>query len=263
MNMDFKLPENRLTIDGIKALLAQLKMPAMAESFFELATNPIHGDLTMVECVGIMAWHEVDNRANKRQQRYLQRSGLRELSVFNQADIDKVITNTQRGFKLVDLKRYLTCDWIRTASNVLINGATGTGKTWLLALLGKQACMSSYQTLYCRFPQMMEMLTDAREHRESARFRRNLNRNRLLIIDDFGMDRVTPELAADLLTLLEERESNSSVAIASQLPFEEWHQYLGGNRSADAIMDRLLNSSYQVNLGGQSLRELTLAERSS
>ena len=111
--MDFKRPENRLTIDGIKALLAQLKMPAMAESFFELATNPIHGDLTMVECVGIMAWHEVDNRANKRQQRYLQRSWLRQLSVFNQDDVDKVITNAQRGFKLVDLRGELTAVQIK------------------------------------------------------------------------------------------------------------------------------------------------------
>lgn len=259
--MDFKLPENKLSVETVKELLAQLKMPAMADSFVELATNPVHGDLTMVECVGIMAWHEHDNRAHKRQHRYLQRFGLRELSVFNQADIELLISNAKRGFKEVDLRRHLTCEWIRTASNVMINGATGTGKTWILALLGKQACISGFQTLYCRFPQMMELLNDAREHHESAKFRRYLNRNRLLIIDDFGMDQVTADLAADLLTLLEERKSKNSVAIASQLPYEEWHQYLRGNRSADAIMDRLLNSSYQMNLGGQSLRERILDDR--
>ena len=57
--------------------------------------------------------------------------------------------------------------------------------------------------------------------------------------------------------VLEERESVSSVIIASQLPFQEWHSYLGGRRNADAIKDRLLNSSYKFELAGPSLRERT------
>ena len=108
---------------------------------------------------------------------------------------------------------------------------------------------------YYRYPRLLELLADAREHRESATFRRNLNRNKLLIIDDFGTSSISDDLASDLLTVLEEREGTASVEIGSQLPFNEWHRYLGGNRNADAIMDRLLNSSYQFELEGPSLRE--------
>lgn len=96
-----------------------------------------------------------------------------------------------------------------------------------------------------------------RKHCDTATNRRNLNRNKVPIIDDFGTSSISDDLASDLLTVLEEREGVSSVIIASQLPFQEWHGCLGGSRNADAIMDRLLNSSYKFELAGPSLRERT------
>ena len=86
-----------------------------------------------------------------------------------------------------------------------------------------------------------------RKHCDTATNRRNLNRNKVLIIDENFVS----------VQVLEEREGVSSVIIASQLPFQEWHGCLGGSRNADAIMDRLLNSSYKFELAGPSLRERT------
>lgn len=76
-----------------------------------------------------------------------------------------------------------------------------------------------------------------------------------VLLNDFGTSSISDDLASDLLTVLEEREGTALVAIGSQQPFNEWHHYLGGNRNADAIMDRLLNSSYQFELEEPSLRE--------
>lgn len=253
--MDIGILKNTVTVELCRQLLVQLKVPAMADSFVKLATDPVHQNMTLVEAVSTMATHELESRLGKRQERYLQRSGLRELSVWNQAELANLIVTKERNLRQQDLHRLISCEWIENNRNVLISGATGTGKTWMIAVLGKQACIYGCRTQYYRYARLMELLADAREHRESATFRRNLNRNKLLIIDDFGTSRITDDLASDLLTVLEEREGCSSVIIASQLPFNEWHHYLGGNRNADAIMDRLINSSYQFELEGPSLRE--------
>mgnify|MGYP000059503002 FL=1 len=249
-----------ITIEETRDMLIKLKTPAMAGSFLKLATDPSCQNLTFVEAVYAMAAQELESRSEKRQERYLQRSGLREISVWNQVDIDKTIYTVERNLKERDLRRLLSCDWIYDANNVLISGATGTGKSWLLALLGKQACLSGYRTLYRGYRQLAELLSDAREHRETAQLRKQLNSYKLLIIDDFGGLNISDDLAADLLTVLEEREGTSSVAIASQDPFEAWHERLGSGKNADAIMDRLVNRSYRFMLGGTSLRERNKVE---
>ena len=255
--MEIGILKNTATVEGCRKMLIELKTPAMANIFVKLATEPMYQQLTLVEGVDIMARAEIGSRSEKRRERYLQRSGLRELSVWNQADVTAAIYTPARNLREQDLKRLLGCEWISNAKNVLICGATGTGKTWLAAVLGKQACLSGYQTQYIRYAKLLELLADARQHCETATNRRNLNRNKVLIVDDFGTSSISDDLASDLLTVLEERESVSSVIIASQLPFQEWHSYLGGRRNADAIMDRLLNSSYKFELAGPSLRERT------
>ena len=253
--MQIGILKNTVTVELCQQLLVQLKVPAMANAFAKLATDPVHQNMTLVEAVATMASQELESRAGKRQERFMQRSGLRELSVWHQADVTNIIITKERNLKEQDLRRLMTCEWIDHGRNVLVSGATGTGKTWMLAVLGKQSFTFVARTQYYRYARLLELLADAREHRESATFRRNLNRNKLLIIDDFGTSSISDDLASDLLTVLEEREGTASVAIGSQMPFDEWHRYLGGNRNADAIMDRLLNSSYQFELEGPSLRE--------
>lgn len=255
--MDIGSLKNTATVEGCRKMLVDLKTPVMADTFVKLATEPMYQQLTLVECVEIMGKAELDSRTAKRQERYLQRSGLRELSVWNQADVTTAIYTPARNLKEQEVKRLLGCEWIGNAKNVMICGATGTGKTWLAAVLGKQACLSGYQTQYFRYARLQEILADARKHCDTATNRRNLNRNKVLIIDDFGTSSISDDLASDVLTVLEEREGVSSVIIASQMPFQEWHGCLGGSRNADAIMDRLLNSSYKFELAGPSLRERT------
>ena len=249
------MTKNTLTTDIVCHKLARLKTPALAECFRELVSTPRHQNLTLLEAMDMMADRELESRDLKRQERYLQRSGLRDLAVWNQADESKGIYSAERNLSKRDVSRLMTCEWIRAGHNVMINGATGTGKTWLLAVLGKQVCMSGFPVLYMRYAQILEKLSDARAHNETTTLRHQWNRHSLLIIDDFGSSSISQDLASDLLTMLEEREGVSSIAIASQLPFNAWHERLGKGLNADAIMDRLINTSYEFSLSGNSLRE--------
>ena len=81
-------------------------------------------------------------------------------------------------------------------------------------------------------------------------------------IDDFGMSPIDAEVQDDLLSLLDDRrDDGTSLIIASQRPLSDWYAYLGGDMHADAILDRLKNSSYIIELRGRSLRESTAVAR--
>ena len=140
----------------------------------------------------------------------------------------------------------------------MIDGPSGTGKTWMLTMLGKQACLGLLRVEYYRFSKFLELLAGAREGNQMNSLLEQFRRCSVLMIDDFGLSSVSSDAASDLLTVLTEREGRSSVAIASQLPFEEWLKSLGGGHSADAIIDRLLNTCYKFNLDGRSLSELKM-----
>lgn len=155
--MDIGILNNTVTVESCANLLIQLKTPVMASTFVKLATDPAYQNMTLVEVVATMASRELESRDAKRQERYLQRSGLRELSVWNQADITDVIITKERNLKELELRRLMGCEWIDNGINVMISGATGTGKSWILAVLGKQACANGYRTQYYRYNRLLEL----------------------------------------------------------------------------------------------------------
>ena len=92
--------------------------------------------------------------------------------------------------------------------------------------------------------------------------RDRINAKQLVVIDDFGMSPLDAEVQDDLLSLLDDRrDDGTSLIIASQRSLSDWYAYLGGNMHADAILDRLKNSSYIIELRGRSLRESTAVAR--
>ena len=249
-------PNNYLSFEEIEAGLRKLKLSGMADTLRDVTDNPKFQGLNFEERLGMLVYHELEIRREKRTERCLQRSGLKTLEPFSQAQLSKLIKSRERNLDVELLERLMTCRWIEDGGkNLLINGPTGTGKTWVLSLLGQAACNRGIRVLYLRFNRLEELIEDAYRHSESAKFRHQLNAYQLLIIDDLGTYQMRPETGSALLAILDERIGNSSVAIASQLPFEEWHNFLGNNLNADAIVDRLFNSGYKMSLKGRSLRE--------
>ena len=82
-----------------------------------------------------------------------------------------------------------------------------------------------------------------------------LSKTQLLILDDWGIDMLKRHQRNDLLELLEDRHNLSSTIITSQLPTEEWHEFIGEATIADAIMDRIIHNAYHVKLNGESMRK--------
>jgi DNA replication protein DnaC len=151
----------------------------------------------------------------------------------------------------------MLCDglFIDKAENVLISGAAGCGKSFLACSLGRQACLLGKRTLYYGMSRFMETLASARLDGSLLKWMNQIAKAQLLIIDDFGLKKMDTNARITLLDILEDRYGNGATIITSQLPVSQWHEYIGDNTLADAIMDRVTAHAHRIELQGKSLRK--------
>src|SRR6516164_417596 len=129
------------------------------------------------------------------------------------------------------------------------------GKSWLACALGHKACRDNLSVLYTRMPRLFADLAIAHGDARYARLLRSLARVKLLILDDWGPEALTPDQARALLEIVEDRYATGSLIITSQVPVARWHDLIGIPTLADAILDRVIHNAYRIDLAGESLRK--------
>ncbi len=139
--------------------------------------------------------------------------------------------------------------------SLLITGSTGVGKSYIASALGYQACFEGYRVLYFNTAKLFARLKMAKADgsylKESAR----IERQHLLILDDFGLQPMDNQNRITLLEIIEDRHEKGSVLITSQVPISGWYDIIGEKTVADAILDRLVHDAHRVELKGESLRK--------
>lgn len=137
---------------------------------------------------------------------------------------------------------------------------TGAGKTYLACALTTSACDQQQTVRYYRLTRLLDDLTAGRLDGSYQKQLQSLAKKALLILDDWGMEKLTQEHAGHLLEVLEDRYQNSSTIVISQLPVKEWYNMIGNATVADALMDRLVHNSHRLELGGESMRKLAQSD---
>ena len=145
--------------------------------------------------------------------------------------------------------------WIRDHLNCLITGPAGVGKSWISCALAHSACRNGYSAAYRRLPRLLTELAIARADARYAKLLASIAKTNVLVIDDWGVSKLSAENRRDLLEIIEDRHGLSSTIVTSQLPVENWHAVIGDPTLADAILDRLVHNAYQLNLKGESMRK--------
>ena len=158
----------------------------------------------------------------------------------------------------VPAARHLPLD--RRAPQLLVTGPCGVGKSWLSCALAQKACRDGYTVHYARVPRLFADLELAHGDGRFARLFRTLVKADLLILDDWGPDRLTASQRRDLMEIVEDRYGRGSTLITSQLPVETWHEVIGEPTFADAILDRIVHNAYRLALDGPSMRKPKAAE---
>ena len=232
--------------------LRALKLDGMADAFVELANNSQAADLAHAEWLALLLDREAANRNTKRFQIRLRSARLRH----SQAAIEDVDYRTPRRLDKALFAQLAAGKWIAERHNLLVTGPTGIGKSWLSCALAQKACRDGHTVFYARVPRLFADLELAHGDGRFARLFRTLVKTDLLILDDWGPDRLTAASRRDLMEIVEDRQGKGSILITSQLPLEKWHDIIGEPTFADAILDRIVHNAYRLELDGPSMRKL-------
>jgi DNA replication protein DnaC len=240
------------TIDQLRAL----KLDGMADAFVDLQAQDRAKDLNHAEWLALLLDREAANRNTKRFQSRLRSAKLRH----GQASIEDVDYRTSRRLDKALFQQLAAGRWIVEHRNLLVTGPCGVGKSWLSCALAQKACRDGYTVHYARVPRLFADLELAHGDGRFARLFRTLVKADLLILDDWGPDRLTANQRRDLMEIVEDRYGRGSTLITSQLPADTWHEVIGEPTFADAILDRIVHNAYRLALDGPSMRKIQAAE---
>jgi DNA replication protein DnaC len=231
--------------------LVELKLLAMAVAARELATSAPNKKLTTEEALGIIVDREYVHRDNRRLARRLKEARLPP----NAPSLEEVICESARGVDKAVVRALGTCSFVRAKQNVIIEGATGTGKSFLANALAQAACRAGFRALTIRTPRLLNELAVARGDGSYAATLQRIARAEVLVLDDFLIAPLKDQERRDLLEVLEDRYDRGSTVITSQVPSKTWHDALGDPTIADAICDRVVHNAHLVTLRGPSMRK--------
>ena len=235
------------TLDQLRAL----RLDGMADAFVELQSQDRAKDLAPAEWLALMVDREATHRGTQRFKSRLRNAKLRH----GQASIEDVDYRSPRRLDKALFQQLAAGRWIAEHRNLLITGPCGVGKSWLSCALAQKACRDGYTVHYARVPRLFADLELAHGDGRFARLFRTLTRADLLILDDWGPDRLSANQRRDLMELVEDRYGAGSTLITSQLPVEAWHDVIDEPTFADAILDRLVHNAYRLALDGPSMRD--------
>jgi DNA replication protein DnaC len=230
--------------------LRELKLIGMLRAWQEQQHLPDVPTLTFEERFGLLVDREVSERANRRLQSHLKRAKLR----FD-ASLEDVDYGAPRGLDQALLLSLASCQWIREHHNCIITGPTGSGKSYLACALAQKACREGFTAFYLRVPRLFQELALAKAEGRYPKLLAAYAKTHVLILDDWGMARLTDEQRRDLFEIIEDRYDRRATILTSQVPVKQWYEAIGDPTLADAILDRLVHNAYMITLKGDSLRK--------
>lgn len=238
---------NNITLDKMR----NLKLFGMLDAFEHIKQTQSLHTLSFTEGLSLLVDQESLNRDNKRLARLIKMAKLR----YPQAMVEDINHEHKRALTPEQFRGLISGQWLIEQQNIILLGPTGIGKTFLACAYAGLACRRGFNTLYFRLSKLLEMLRIAHADGSYSKLTGQLLKAQCLVIDDWGIDPITPERRADLLEIIDDRYDQRSMIIASQLPIEHWHAYIGDQTIADAILDRIIHQAQIFKLNGESMRK--------
>ena len=230
--------------------LHQLRCAGMAKALTEQLHSSEVEALAFEQRLGLLVDRELTERASRQLTNRLRRAKLRHAACIEDIDFRQ-----PRGLDNDLVLSLADGRWVREHLKLLITGPAGVGKSWIACALAHSACRNGHSASYRRTPRLLTDLAIARADGTYPKLLASLAKTEVLVLDDFGLAKLSAENRRDLLEIIEDRHGVRSTIVTSQLPIEKWHGVVGNPTLADAILDRLVHSAYQFNLKGESMRK--------
>jgi DNA replication protein DnaC len=237
---------NTATLEKMK----QMKFYGMARAFKASLEPGTEVSYTADELIA----HLIDSEWDERQNRSIDMK-IRNARFRYRAALEDINYEAERSVDKNQIMRLADCCFIDKAENVLITGSTGIGKSYLASALGHHACSRGYRVAYYNVAKLFTRLKMAKADGTYIKEVARIERQHLLILDDFGIQPFDAQSRAMLMELIEDRHGKSALMITSQVPVSKWHDVIGEQTIADAILDRVVHGAHRLDLKGESMRK--------
>ena len=232
------------------AKLEHMRLYGMANALRDQLVTPDIDELTFTDRLALLVDNEMAVRESRRLAQRLGRARLKYQASLADPDYAQ-----GRGLDKHLMLHLASCQWVRRHENIVVTGATGVGKTYLACAFAHKACLENFRARYHRLSRLLEEVQIAFADGEAQKFLKKLAALDVLIIDDWGISRITPEQQRHLLEILDDRYQRRSTIATSQYPVNQWHETMEDPTLADAVLDRLIHNAHIIELTGESMRK--------
>jgi DNA replication protein DnaC len=229
--------------------MKQMKLYGMHSAFKTAVETGKTDDYTIDQFVSMIIDAEYDDRNNRKIARTIKNAKFHYKS-----SIENIIYDEARNIDRTKLLRLAECDFIDKKENILVTGSTGAGKSYLATALGYQACINGYKVMYYNTTKLFSILKMAKADGSYLKELAKIEKQQLIILDDFGLQPLDSQNRIALLEIIEDRSNTGSVIVTSQVPVQAWYETIGEKTIADAILDRLIHGAHRIELQGESMR---------
>ena len=237
---------NESTVTKMK----QMKLYGMHNAFKTAIESGKTDHYTLDQFVSMIIDSEWDERHNRRIERSIKNARFQYKS-----NIESISFEASRNLDRNQILRLAECEFVEKNENILITGSTGVGKSYLGTALGYQACIQGFKVGYFNTSKLFAKLKMAKADGSYLRELAKMERQDVIILDDFGLQALDSNNRITLLEIIEDRHNKGSIIVTSQIPVQGWYDIIGEKTIADAILDRLIHQSHRIELIGESMRK--------
>jgi len=240
--------------ERILADFATLKIPLRAEQFDAALARTQRDGLSYQQFLHLLIADQADQRRQRSIARRIRDARFRDLKPlsafdweFNRSAIDRL-----------QIEELATGAFIQRRDNLVLVGQSGVGKSFLIQAIGQNVCSLGYSVGYITSAALLEDLTASLADQTLPKRVRHYARFDLLIIDEFGFDHIerqqSPQAANLFFKIIDARARHRSTALATNIDFKAWGDYLGDPPLATAFLDRVVDGAIILKINGKSYR---------
>lgn len=237
-------------INELTRYLRKMRLPVMAEQLIDIYAHPQADSVTPLDMIERMITEEYLTRRQNAIQRHLKQARLS----IPEAHVNHIDFTPKRKLNPMVFDQLKTCQFITNHHNIIIQGATGTGKSFIANALCRWVIESGHTAMYTRMVELLADINMADMDGKLDRFFKKIRKVDVLVIDDFLLTSTNEYEQKYLMEIFEVRSRDKALILSSQMSTSEWHKKLGGGAIADAILDRAIAQSYHIFIEGESLR---------